>query len=60
MTDEQLRLAHLAACEAIAVSAIPAPSPQPQAESHSEAIVTAHEGRPTVATQQKRKWEVFP
>jgi hypothetical protein len=59
VTDEQLRLAHLAACEAAALSAVPSPSPQPQPELHTEAMAVAHQGRPT-AQQQKRDWRVFP
>jgi hypothetical protein len=62
VTDEQLRLAHLAACEAVALSAVPSPSPspQPQPESHTEAMAVAHQGRPTAQQQQKRDWRVFP
>ena len=60
MTDEQLRLAHLAACEGLALSAVPPPSPQPKVETHPEAMAVSHEGRPTVAQQQKRDWRVFP
>jgi hypothetical protein len=58
--EEHQRLAYLAACEAGALSMVPAPSPQPQPESHTAAMATAHEGRPTVAEQQKRDWRVFP
>jgi hypothetical protein len=50
---EHDRLAYLAACEALAVSAVPAPSPQPVPETHEQAIVTAHEGSPTVAVQDR-------
>lgn len=56
--EEHLRLAHLVACEAEALSRVPAPSPQPAPESHTTAMATAHEGRPTVAEQQKR--ECYP
>ena len=53
-----MRLAHAAAEERARLAAVPAPSPQPQPESHAEAMATAHEGRPTVAEQQKRT--VYP
>jgi hypothetical protein len=56
--EEQLRLGHLAASQREASAAVPAPSAQPRPESHTEAMATAHEGRPTVAEQQKRK--VYP
>jgi hypothetical protein len=52
-------MAHHAAEENARLAAVPAPSPQgPAPESHVEAMATAHEGRPTVAEQQKRT--VYP
>ena len=51
-------MAHHAAEENARLAAVPAPSPQPRPESHVEAMATAHEGRPTVAEQQKRT--VYP
>ena len=58
MSDESVRLAHHAAEQRAREAAVPAPAPQPQPESHIEAMATAHEGRPTVAEQQKRT--VYP
>ena len=52
--DESARLSHHRAEERAREAAVPAPSPQPRPETHSEALVTAHEGRPTVAEQKKR------
>jgi hypothetical protein len=52
--DEQARLSHHAAEDRLRESRVPAPSPQPSPETHSEAIVSAREGRPTVAEQKKR------
>jgi hypothetical protein len=52
--DEDVRLGHYRAEERARAAAVPAPSPQPRPETHDQAIVTAHEGRPTVAEQEKR------
>jgi hypothetical protein len=60
VTDEQRRLAHHQAETAAREATIRAPSAQPRPESHTEAMATAHEGRPTVAAQQKKDWRVFP
>ena len=51
-------MAHHAAEENARLAAVPVLSPQPRPESHVEAMATAHEGRPTVAEQQKRT--VYP
>ena len=56
MSDESLRLAHAAAEDRARQAAIPAPSPQPRPESHEEALMAAHEGRPTVAEQKNREF----
>jgi hypothetical protein len=54
--DESARLSHHAAEQRARDAAVPAPSPQPPPETHSEAIVTSHEGRPTVREQQQREF----
>jgi hypothetical protein len=55
---EDARLAHHAAEARLRVAAVPAPPQQPVPETHVAALATAHEGRPTVAEQQKR--QVYP
>lgn len=41
--EEHARLAHLAACEAAALSAVPAPSPQPPVPGHEYELRVAHQ-----------------
>jgi hypothetical protein len=53
VTDEDVRLAHYAAEQAAREKLIRAPSPQVVPETHEQAIMAAHEGRPTVAVQDK-------
>lgn len=58
MTDEDVRLAHYATEARARQALLRAPSPQGRPESHAEALMAAHEGRPTVAEQRKR--ECYP
>jgi hypothetical protein len=44
--EEHDRLAHLAACEAVALSMIPAPSVQPVIPVHEDEVMARHLGRP--------------
>lgn len=54
MSDESTRLAHHAAEARARESAVPAPSPQPAVSDHAAEVMASHEGKPTVAEQQKR------
>ena len=55
MSEADIRLAHHLAEQRAREAAVPAPSPQPRPESHAEALMAAHEGRPTVAEQKLRE-----
>jgi hypothetical protein len=55
MSDESVRLAHHRAEQRAREAAVPAPSPQPVPESHGQALVSSHEGLPTVGEQRQRE-----
>jgi hypothetical protein len=58
VSDEDVRLAHHAAEQRAREAAVPISRPGPTPETHEQALVSAHEGRPTVAAQQQR--ETYP
>jgi hypothetical protein len=60
VSDEDVRLAHYAAEQRAREALVRVPSPQPVPETHEEAIVSAHEGRPTVAVQDKQNGAGLP
>jgi hypothetical protein len=58
VTDEELRLSHLAAEQHARDAAVPAARLAPAVPGHSDELLAAHQGRPTVREQKQR--EVYP